>query len=107
MTGGGGVSSPDDDSKLSARALRALKPSPSSKYPVDEVAHVRRDVSRRKSFDKDGGYRARRRRAPMQRSSKKLVQPPFTPHFSGFDFENLSDVDWLNLPREKVRELID
>lgn len=39
----------------------------------------------------------------MQRSSKKMVQPPLTPHFSGFDFENPSDVDWLNLPREKVR----
>ena len=61
---------------------------------------------RRSAFDGDGGFsstRHERKRARMQRPKKKIMtRPPLTPHFSGFEFENPTDVDWLNLPREKV-----
>ena len=103
MTEGDGVSASDDSSKLSSRAIRAMNKADLMRRP-DSIVNVNiKGVSRRTSFDKEGGYNGRRR-ARIQRSSKKWVQPPLTPHFSGFDFENPSDVDWLNLPREKVRE---
>jgi len=106
MTGGDGVNPSDDSSKLSSRALRALDTADSSHHPKGKVNGASKATSRQSSFDRDGDSlkSGGRRRVRMQRYAKKVVQPPLTPHFSGFDFENPSDADWLKLPREKVRK---
>lgn len=103
MTGGDGVNTADISSKLSGQALRALNKSDSALKPRVGPDNFRKVTSRKPSFRKEGGS-SRRKRARTQRlGSKKTVQPPLTPHFSGFDFANPTDVDWLNIPREKVR----
>lgn len=103
MLRGDGVNRSDDsESLLSGKALKALKRADPPRSPESK----RNASSRISSFDSVNGSSryGRRGRARMRRSSKKIVPPPLTPHFSGFDFENLSDVDWLKLPREKVGE---
>lgn len=108
LTRGEGVSQSDASSNLlSGRALRALKRSDSSQSTKGNLNGFRKSTPRKTSFGRDGASRpGRRGRARLRRSSKKIVEPPpLTPHFSGFDFENPSDADWLNLPREKVGEL--
>ena len=101
--GGDGVNTADISSKLSGQALRALNKSDSALKPRVGPNNFRKVTSRKPLFRKEGGS-SRRKRARTQRlGSKKTVQPPLTPHFSGFDFANPTDVDWLNIPREKVR----
>lgn len=100
MTRGDGTTLTDKSvNLLSSKALRARNKANSSSSRAQRSDDIQ--VSPRK---KNGSASPRRRgRARVQRAaSKELVQPPFTPHFSGFDFKNPSDADWLNLPREKV-----
>lgn len=105
MTGGDGVNTSENSSKLSSRALRALNKADSSLKPTVGDNGFKGKTSRRYRSDSEdgpGGSSRRERTRIHRRATKKVVQPPLTPHFSGFDFANPTDVDWLNIPREKV-----
>jgi hypothetical protein len=109
MAKGDGVSSSDDLSRLSTRALNALK---KADLPMraDGKANGARKItsSRRRTSSSGGGSVGSRRgeRGRVRRSTTKISQPPLIPHFCGFEFENHSDADWLNIPRDKVRTLV-
>jgi DNA primase len=80
-----------DESKLSSRALRSR-------------AH---DTPAKSATKREGRNKATSRRGPRPRirrssTARKSLDPSLTPHFSGFEFANKSDADWLGLPREKV-----
>jgi hypothetical protein len=108
MTEGNGVSSSDDSSRLSARALKVLKKAALPIQSDGKTDSAEIITSRRRTSSRGSGSIGSRRgeRRGMRRSSTtKLSQPPLTPHFCGFDFENQSDADWLNIPRDKVRSL--
>lgn len=106
MTKGDGMSPSDDSSKLSTRALKALKKG-DLPVPSDSIAKGSRKITSRRRSSNTGsdsfGSRQGVRRRMRRSSTTKLSQLPLTPHFCGFHFENQSDADWLNLPREKVR----
>lgn len=103
MTGGDGLSSSDDSSKLSNRALRSLKQKMDPSKASD--GGPRKLLERHNEFDRDGGFGSARgrKRTRIQRPKRKIMTPPpLTPHFSGFEFKNPTDMDWLKLPRDKV-----
>jgi hypothetical protein len=104
MTKGDGMSPSDDSSKLSTRALKALKKGDFLLPSSGKANGTRKIRSRRSSHTGSGSVGSRQgvRRRMRRSSTAKLSQLPLTPHFCGFHFENQSDADWLNLPREKV-----
>lgn len=101
MGRGESLGASDEDSKLSVRALKASKRNKSAFSleigGLNETAEQAEGVRRP---SKTSTQRRERRR--LRRQTVKPVEPPLTPHFSGFEFENQSDADWLGLSREKV-----
>jgi hypothetical protein len=108
MTKGDGFSSSDDSSRLSTHAWNVLKKAAFPMQTDSKANSARKIKSRRRATSSGSGSVGSRRgeRRQMRRSSTtKISQLPLTPHFCGFDFENQSDADWLNIPRDKVRTL--
>lgn len=101
LTKGDGFSSSDDLSKLSTRALKARNKGGSLMQAEPKANGAVRQESN--NVNGSTGPRRRQRTRVRRTSTKRPSQPPLTPHFSGFDFENQSDADWLGLPREKVK----
>lgn len=93
--GGTSVDDTNETGKLSRKALRKLsgppKPNVLSDRPNEKLMSNRPMTSKQ---------RPRRR---IFRSLRQNEEPSLTPHFSGFDFENPNDADWLGIPRNKVR----
>jgi len=88
----------EDVDKLSRKAFRKLSGSPQPR----PAANGSMDSSGRRGDFREvkEGLRPRRR---MYRPLTEREEPSLTPHFSGFDFDNQSDADWLGVPRNKAK----
>jgi len=104
LSRGQGPSSDDDDlGKLSFKALEAASAS-DSKSPNNLASASRQPVQPLPSDSMNPRQRAQTRRRTFREKDASKAKP-LTPHFTGFQFARQSDMDWLGIPKEKVRTL--
>lgn len=90
-----------DTEKLSRNALRK---SLNNESGIEQPSVTSYNGQVQKRANPRRQLRDNPKRRTFRPVNKKGKPPALTPHFSGFDFKNENDADWLGIPKEEVRD---